>query len=266
VPVSPQPPLLRPGSGGATGVGRATVIVRGEIVEYQRVGEGPPVVLLHGLAGSVRWWGRNVRALAQHHTVYLVNLPGFGAFRRQGQPFVLQEAADWLADWLTAVQIAPAHVVAHSMGGFLTLRLAARQPGLIQRTVLVGPAGVPHYRSLPRFAWPIVAAGLAASPSFMPILALDSLRAGPRTLLRAARELIAEDIRDDLRAVTVPTLLVWGSRDPLVPPSLGPLMRRELPDARLLLLPGAGHVAQYDRHQEFNAAALAFLSGESVGE
>ena len=244
----------------------ATVLVRGQPVEYQRQGDGPPVVLLHGLAGSVRWWGRNIRALAQHHTLYLVNLPGFGAFRRQPQAFVLQEAADWLAEWIDAVQIGPCHVVAHSMGGFLTLRLAARQPGLLQRIVLVGPAGVPHHRSLPRFAWPIVAAGLAASPTFMPILALDSLRAGPRTLLRAARDLIAEDIRDDLRAVSAPTLLVWGSRDALVPPSLGPLMRRELPDARLLLLPGAGHVAQYDRHQEFNAATLAFLAGETVGE
>lgn len=245
---------------------RAVVLVRGRLVTYQRIGEGPPVVLLHGLAGSVRWWARNVRALAARHTVYLVNLPGFGAFRRQNEQFVLQEAADWLAEWLDAAQIGPCHVVAHSMGAYLTLRMVARQPGLVQRIVLVGPAGLPHLRSLPRFAGPILAAGIAASPSFLPTLALDTLRAGPRTLIRAARDLISQDIRDDLRAVTSPTLLVWGTRDALVPPSMGPLMRRELPDARLLLLPGAGHVAQYDRHQEFNAAALAFLAGEAVGE
>ena len=245
---------------------RATVLVRGRPVEYQRIGGGPPVVLLHGLAGSVRWWGRNVRALAAQHTVYLVNLPGFGAFRRQNQLFVLQEAADWLAEWLDAAQIGPCHVVAHSMGGYLTIRMVAQQPGLVQRIVLVGPAGLPHIRSLPRYAGPILAAGLSTSPSFLPTLALDTLRAGPRTLLRAARDLIAEDIRDDLRAVTSPTLLVWGTRDALVPPSMGVVMRQELPDARLLLLPGAGHVAQYDRHLEFNAAALAFLGGEAVGE
>jgi pimeloyl-ACP methyl ester carboxylesterase len=197
--------------------------------------------------------------------VYLVNLPGFGAFGRQNRLFVLQEAADWLAEWLDAAQIAPCHVVAHSMGGYLTIRMAARHPKLVQRIVLVGPAGVPHIRSLPRYAGPVLAAGLAFSPSFLPTLALDTLRAGPRTLIRAARDLIAEDIRDDLRAVTSPTLLVWGTRDALVPPSLGVLMRRELPDARLLLLPGAGHVAQYDRHVEFNTAALAFLAGQPVG-
>jgi pimeloyl-ACP methyl ester carboxylesterase len=241
-------------------------MVRGRPVEYQLVGAGPPVVLLHGLSGSVRWWRRNVAALAAHHTVYLVNLPGFGTFWRRSRWIGLQEAAGWLADWLDAVKIGPCDVVAHSMGGFLTLRLVARQPGLVDRMVLVGPAGVPYIRSLSGFARPIVAAGLAASPSFLPILALDSLRAGPLTLIRATSELIADDIRDDLRAVTTPTLLVWGSRDALVPPAMGPVMRGELPNARLLMLPGAGHVAQYDRHHQFNEAALAFLAGEQVGE
>lgn len=245
---------------------RASVLVRGRPVEYQLVGSGPPVVLLHGLSGSVRWWSRNIVALAAHHTVYLVNLPGFGTFRRRSPWIGLQEAAGWLADWLDAVKIGPCDVVAHSMGGFVTLRLVARHSELVQRIVLVGPAGVPHIRSLPGFARPIVAAGLAAPPSFLPILALDSLRAGPLTLIRAARELIADDIREDLRAVTAPTLLVWGSRDALVPPATGVVMRQELPNSRLLMLAGAGHVAQYDRHHQFNEAALAFLSGEQVGE
>ena len=241
-------------------------MVRGRSVEYQLVVTGPPVVLLHGLSGSVRWWSRNIAALAAHHTVYLVDLPGFGTFWRRSRWIGLQEAAGWLADWLDAVKIGPCDVVAHSMGGFLTLRLVARQPGLVDRMVLVGPAGLPYIRSLPGFARPIVAAGLAASPSFLPILALDSLRAGPLTLIRAASELIADDIRDDLRAVTTPTLLVWGSRDALAPPATGPVMRQALQNSRLLMLPEAGHVAQYDRHHQFNEAALAFLAGEEIGE
>jgi pimeloyl-ACP methyl ester carboxylesterase len=245
---------------------RGSVTVQGQPVEYLRSGSGPPVVLLHGLAGSTRWWSRNIQALAAHYTVYLVNLPGFGSFRWRGQHFALGLTADWLAAWMAAAEIGPCHIVAHSMGGYLTLKLAARHPELVQRIVLVAPAGVPHIRSLPRFVVPIVAAGLVASPKFLPILVLDTLRAGPRTLIRAARELIAEDIRTDLNAVTAPVLLVWGSRDALVPPSLGPVMRGALPDARLLVLPGAGHVAQFDRPQAFNSAALAFLAGELVGE
>lgn len=245
---------------------RGDVLVRGHPTPYHRIGAGPPVVLLHGLAGSWRWWRRNVRALAAQHTVYLVNLPGFGEFGGGSKQFALQEATDWLAEWLEAVGLASCSLVAHSMGGYLTLKLAARRPELVERAVLVGPAGVPYQRSLPRFAGPLMAATLWMTPSFLPILALDSLRAGPRTLLRAARELIAEDIRADLPSVKAPTLLVWGDRDTLVPIQLGRVMRASLPDARLLVLPGAGHVAQYDRPEAFNAAALTFLAGQPVGE
>ncbi len=242
------------------------VAVRGRQIGYQVGGAGEPVVLVHGLAGSMRWWCRNIEALARHPTVYLVNLPGFGAFQKGGLRFTLADAADWLADWVDAVGIAPCHVVAHSMGGYLTVRLAARHPDLVRRLVLVAPAGFPSGRPLLRHAGPLVAAGLAASPSFLPILALDTLRAGLPTIVRAARDLLAEDVRADLGTVTAPTLLVWGDRDALVPVSLAPLMRSALGDARLLLLSGAGHVAQYDRAAQFNTAALGFLADRSIGE
>jgi pimeloyl-ACP methyl ester carboxylesterase len=94
---------------------------------------------------------------------------------------------------------------------------------------------------------------------------LDTLRAGPLTMVRATRSLFAEDVSDELRGVHAPTLLVWGERDALVPPSLAPLLQDRLADARIVLLPGAGHVPQYDRPHQFNAATLAFLAGRSIG-
>jgi len=242
----------------------AEILVRGRRVEYQAAGSGDPVVLVHGLAGSMRWWRRNVPALAEAHRVYLVNLPGFGSFRHRGHRFVLADAADWLGDWMEAVGIAPCHIVAHSMGGHVAIRLAARRPHLVRRLVLVAPAIIAGGRPLRAYPLAILAAGRAASPSFLPVLALDTLRAGPRTILRAVRSLLAEDVREDLGAVSTPTLLVWGERDALVPPSVGLLVQAQLPDARLLLLPGAGHVPQYDRAEPFNAATLAFLAGQTI--
>src|SRR3954468_11938942 len=113
---------------------RAEAVVSGHRVAYQVAGSGDPVVLVHGLAGSLRWWRRNVTALAEAHTVYLLNLPGFGAFRLswpgfwsfqgRGQRFSLEAGADWLAGWIEAVGIGPCHIVAHSMGGHITIRLA----------------------------------------------------------------------------------------------------------------------------------------------
>jgi pimeloyl-ACP methyl ester carboxylesterase len=251
----------------------ADVTVRGQRIPYQVVGSGDPVVLVHGLAGSTRWWQRNVAALAEAHTVYLLNLPGFGAFRLswpgfgtfggRGQRFSLEAAGDWLAGWIDAVGIAPCHIVAHSMGGHIAIRLAAGQPSLVRRLVLVAPALVAGRRSLLTYPPSLIAAGRAASPSFLPILALDTLRAGPVTMLSAARGLFRHDVEAELRHVAAPTLLIWGDRDALVPPDWGPIVQAGLPDARLLLLPGAGHVAQYDRPQAFNRATLAFLAGDA---
>lgn len=238
--------------------------MRGQRLGYQVAGHGEPVVLVHGLAGSARWWRRNVAALAEAHAVYLVNLPGFGSFGRPIRRIAVADGADWLAEWIEAVGIAPCHVVAHSMGGYLTISLAAARPDLVRRLVLVAPAVIAGHRPIRAYPLALVAALLAMRPSFLPLLTLDSLRAGPLTILRAARRLLADDVHEELGSVVASTLLVWGSRDALVPPSLGSRMRASLQDGTLLVLPGAGHVPQYDRPEAFNAATLAFLAGQRV--
>ena len=234
----------------------------GQLVRYQVAGEGEPVVLVHGLSGSTRWWARNITALAGKYRVYLVDLPGFGAMRRLRRHFVLAEAASWLAAWMEAVGLGEAYLVGHSMGGYVCLRLAAQRPEALRRLVLVAPAGVPAGRSLFGHLVPLLLAFRPASPSFLPVLVYDAMRTGPATLWRAARDLLAEDVREDLRHIDAPTLLIWGERDPLVPPSIGDLLRREIAGSHLLVLENAGHVPMFDRPQGFNAALLAFFSAD----
>jgi len=223
-------------------------------------------VLVHGLSGSTRWWSRNVSELAERYRVYLVDLPGFGRMRRLGRPFVLAEAASWLLGWMEAVGLEWAHLVGHSMGGYVCLRLAASRPEAVRRLVLVAPAGVPTGRSMVGHLGPLLGAVLYARPSFLPVLVRDALRTGPATLWRAARDLLAEDVRLDLRRIEAPTLLIWGGRDPLVPPAIGDLLRGEIADSRLLVLKRSAHVPMFDRPEEFDAALFAFFSGAPVGD
>ncbi len=224
------------------------------------------MVLVHGLSGSTRWWARNVPALAERHRVYLVDLPGFGAMRRLRRRFVLTEAASWLSAWMEAAGLEWAHVVGHSMGGYISIRLAAQRPETVRRLVLVDPAGVPTGRSMLGYLGPLLGALRYAAPAFLPVLVRDAMRMGPATLWRAARDLLAEDVRVDLRSIEAPTLLIWGENDTLVPPAAGELLRAEIPDSRLLILERAAHVPMFDRSEEFNVALLAFLAGETVGE
>jgi pimeloyl-ACP methyl ester carboxylesterase len=228
------------------------------------VGEGEPIILIHGLSASSRWWVRNIPALAKHYRVYMIDLPGFGMMRRFRQRFVLDEVADGIVAWMEAIGIKQAHLFGHSMGGYICLRIAANHPELIKCLVLVSPAGIPHVRSVYGYTIPLLVAFRYFQPSFFYILISDALRAGPLTILRALQDLLTRDIRDCLNDITAPTLLVWGEHDSLVPPVFGNVLRQEIKHAHLLLLKKAGHVAMFDQSEQFNTAVLRFLSAQAA--
>jgi len=239
--------------------------VGGHVVRYRTVGEGEPVVLLHGLSGSGRWFGPVIAPLAEHHRVHLVDLPGFGSMAGSGPRFVLEHAAYWLARWLEALALPAVTLVGHSMGATVCLRLAAAEPGLVRRLVLIAPAGGSpggsRLRNLPSLARTV----RRSSRSFLPLLARDAARAGPLTVWRVAGEVLAHDVRAELRSVRAPALLVWGAEDALVPPLGAAVFLSELPDVRLLVLEGAGHVPMFDRPTALADAVVRFLAGEPVG-
>jgi pimeloyl-ACP methyl ester carboxylesterase len=214
-----------------------------------------PVVLVHGLAGSARWWRETEDALSRTHDVHALDLPGFGSERRAR--FALAEAPAQVAERLESV--GPAHLVGHSLGGLVCARVAARRPELVDRLVLVAPAGSLTRTTIRSHALPLAHALGNAAPAFLRLLAADVLRAGPRTILNAARELLLDDVLSDLRLIRAQTMLVWGERDPLVPPSLGEVFRAELPSARLELVAGARHVPMVERPREFTALLEEFL-------
>ncbi|HET9921607.1 MAG TPA: alpha/beta fold hydrolase [Ktedonobacteraceae bacterium] len=228
-------------------------------MRYRVMGSGEPVILVHGLSGSILWWTRNIASLAQHYAVYLVDLPGFGTLARR-QHFALTGAADWLLEWLQAVGLTRANWIGHSMGGYICIQIAARRPEVVKRLVLVAPAALPVGHRWQNYLLPLVEATRYMQPSFLPILFYDAVRAGPLTLLRATKDLLAKDVREDARSIQAPTLLIWGANDTLVPAALGDILRKEIAGSRLLILKRAGHVVMYDRSQAFNEAVLAFLT------
>src|SRR4051794_39932286 len=142
--------------------------IRSATIAYEVAGAGPPVVLVHGLSGSTRWWRRNIGALTPHQRVYVVDLIGFGASRAR-HPFALSEAASFLARWLDHLGLERVSVVGHSMGGLIAAELAADAPDRVDRLVLVDPAALPFETGLVAHAISLVHELRYISPSFLPV-------------------------------------------------------------------------------------------------
>ncbi|PYQ35044.1 MAG: hypothetical protein DMF57_04295 [Acidobacteria bacterium] len=224
-------------------------------------GGGTPLILLHGLGGSADWWRHNIEALEREHRVYALDLVGFGRnrffLRRSSLPLAFDELAALLARWIESEFHEPVHVVGNSMGGHVAIHLAARRPDLVRSLVLVNSTGIPfeiapgaHLANL------IVPRG---AMSFARILARDIFRAGPTAMTVAFTRLLRDDARPTMRRLTMPVLLLWGERDPLVPLTYARQMLEAIPNARLVVIPYAGHVPMWENPRAFNDALLAFF-------
>ena len=229
-------------------------------VHYEVAGQGPAVVLIHGLSGSGRWWAYNVPVLAQRYKVYNVDLVGFG--RSRGQRLVLREAGDWLAEWMRVAGIGRAHLVGHSMGGYIATEVAAAAPEMVRRLVLVDALVFPMGPGLVRHALDLVRAVRYMSLRFLPVLVGDALRAGPGTMWRVTREVLSADLSSRLDAVQAETLVIWGEKDALLVPKLGHQLTERLARASFVCVEGAGHNPMWDRPQRFNELLLDFLADD----
>lgn len=208
----------------------------------------PPVVLVHGLTASTDWWGPTVASLDDAYDVHVVRLPGYR----------YRAAAAWLGDWVKQEGLEGATVVGHSMGGTVALALAAERPELVARLALIAPAGIFATQSRRSYVLPI-ARSIGRSPHRLAMMVRDAFRVGPIRLWQVGSDLLSSDIAETLHRIRVPTLIVWGADDRLLPPTLGGVFSAEIQDARFVVLDRCGHVPMLDAPDALDAALRQFL-------
>ncbi len=216
------------------------------------------MVLLHGLVGSLTWWSRNVEALGDHFRTYSVDLAGFGGSRKSAT-FHLDEAVPILVEWMDSLNISQASIVGHSMGGLIAARLTADFPDRIRRLVLVDAAFLRFDAGFSKRTTGLLQATRSTSPDFLPTFARDLFRAHPRSFFYATTELLRADWRSTLNSIAAPTLVIWGEKDTITTVKIGQEIVKSIPDAKLVILDGAGHNSMWDRAEQFNAEVLRFL-------
>jgi pimeloyl-ACP methyl ester carboxylesterase len=269
----------------------ANRLVSDRRVRYLDYGSGPALVLLHGMAASWHWWLENIPALAQHHRVIAVDLPGFGQSEPLPAPAEMATHAQAVLGLLTELNIESATVSGHSMGGLVALEMSIADPRRVRGLILVDAGGVPM--SERRLAIilvmlrictavlrrRIIRHALATRPwvrrlalraafrdprAMSPELAMQTmpLFGGPGSVeaVAAAGRAVHTTAPE---AITCPVLLVWGQRDLIAPPSCARQMHSRLPDSELVVIPGAGHSPMLEFPDQFNDLALRFIAARS---
>jgi pimeloyl-ACP methyl ester carboxylesterase len=216
-----------------------------------------PVVLVHGLGTSDRWWSLTIPSLAERHRVLAVDLLGFG--RSAGQSVRLDVAADQLAAWAEAIGLEKAAWVGHSMGGIATADLAARRPELVERLVLVDAAGMPVSGRVTRHLFNVLRASPFMPTAAYPIAVECVVRCGPVAITRASHQILATDLEARFRSIRAPTLVIWGAHDRLLPPAYGRRLAATIPGATYVEIAEAGHSPMWEAPTEFEQTLEAFL-------
>ncbi len=258
----------------------------GGAIAWDRLGAGPPVVLVHGTPWSSWTWRRIAPRLAERFTVYVFDLLGFGASeQRAGQDVSLAGHGARLAALLEHWRLDRPAVVAHDIGGAAILRahlLHGRDVAALALVdvVAVAPWGSPFYRlvrdhdavfeQLPAAIHEGVVRAYVgtAQPRPLPRDAEDALTApwlGPAGQSAFYRQIAQGDQRDTdaveplYGRIAAPTLVVWGTDDPWIPAARGAALAARIPGARLELLPGAGHLVGEDEPDALARLLLAHL-------
>ncbi len=218
-----------------------------------------PVILVHGLGMSSRYMIPLAKHLAPHVRVYAPDLPGFGLSGKPDHVLTVRELADALAAWMRAVGVERAAFVGNSLGCEVLVELALAHPGCVERLVLQGPTPDPEARGIVRQ----IAGFFAIAPfercSLAWVALTDYARGGLRRYVVTLRSMIGNQIGEKLRRITQPTLVVWGTRDYIVPYAFVTRIAGLLPRGSLAVIPGAAHGINYSHPRAFAAVLLPFL-------
>ena len=254
------------------------VLAKGLELAYERVGEGPPLVFVHGAAVDSRMWGPQLAALADEFTVVAWDEPGAGRSSDVPADFALADYANCLAALIGALDLGPAHVAGLSWGGTVAQELYRHHPELVATLLLVdtyagwkGSLPEEEVRGRVEGLRQMVAAAdhlfdptlpglFAGDPpaEFVPLLEAMAADVRPDSMRTALLVMAEADQRDLLPRIAVPTLLIWGELDARSPLSVARQFEDAVPDAKLVVIPGAGHVSNLEAPEQFNEAVRDF--------
>lgn len=264
-------------TGGEGAFGEEFVEAAGLRIHLRRGGTGAPLLVLHGELGAPGWL-RAYAKLAQHFTLFVPSLPGFGQSARPDWIVSVRDLAAWVT-WLVRDLglIQPLPVIGFSLGGWVAAEIATTNASIFTKIVLVGAAGLPPeaghiwdyflHSSREAFAQAFCDPSQAAEYAryYGRAWTPEEEAQVERNREMAARLLWKPYMRSHtlsalLRGVTTPTLVIWGREDAIIPLDACQRYLRAIPGATATILDRCGHLPEMERPDAFATAVLDFLA------
>jgi pimeloyl-ACP methyl ester carboxylesterase len=264
--------------------------LNGSRVNYIEMGEGDPLVFVHGLSGCWQNWLENIPHFARSRRVIAIDLPGFGDSELANEEITMPGYGRFVDAFLGEIGVERAAIVGNSMGGFIAAEVAVSHPGRVDKLVLVSAAGVMtvgpaqltlasraarafhagsgrvlarrHSLVRRRGLRKLVLYGVVRYPELLqPELVYEIASGGGKPgFMDAFKAILDYDFKDRLPEIEAPTLIVWGRADRIVP--VGGAYRYEqlIPNARRVIFEDTGHVPMIERPALFNRVLEDFLA------
>lgn len=241
-------------------------------VKYDLIGEGPAIILMHGWGCQSSTLNSIANIAAEQHTVYNLDLPGFGKSDEPHEMWGVNEYAQMLEEFVSKLYIKNPIVLGHSYGGRVGILYSSRNS--VDRLILVDAAGIKPKRSL-KYYFKVYSfkAGKHLTRLFLGkakaeerIEAMRKKRgssdyAGSSPIMRAVMsKSVNQDLKFAMPAIKAPTLLIWGENDTATPISDAKIMEKLIPDAGLVSFPGCGHYSFLDNPHQFAAVLRSFIN------
>ena len=255
-----------------------TVTLAGSRVQLVKGGSGEPLLLLHDEMGHHAWL-RHHEALSRGRTLYVPSHPGYGASEHLAWIRSVRDMAGWYVEALDDLGLGAVDVVGLSLGGWLAAEMAAMCPQHFRKLVLVASPGIlppsgevyDMFLSTAQEYMTDAVLDPAATPEFSQVCPEDPTSeqveawevARQQSSLLAWKPYMYDPALPHLlrRAGRVPTMIVWGKQDPIVPLSVGEAYHRAIAGSRLEVLDGCGHRPELERPDEFVRVVEEFLAG-----
>lgn len=245
-------------------------------IYYEVIGEGNPVILLHGWLADLETMRPIANSLSKNFKVYLVDVVGFGKSDLPEKPLNTNDFGDFLHEFVTKLQIKNPILIGHSNGGRIIINAVGR--GLVKpkKIVLMDSAGLVPKRK-PKYYIKVGIFKMGKSvlnklPDIEPIkkfkeklfdrVGSSDYRASAPVLRETMKIIINEDCTEMLPNIDVPTLLIWGSLDTDTPISNAKKMESIIPNCGLVEYPNSGHFAYLENIQNCNAVLNEFFKND----